>query len=273
MKIDWTGAQLEIGPLGRVRCEPGWHLDGQPGRFNDFDLWFVWAGAGEMWLPDRTLAVYPGLCLWMRPWRTYRCEQDPENRLGVTFIHFDVRHGGRRVKAIPGEVHEVPDFDFFDATARRVVELIRDAPSGEASRRLEAEMLLRGLLTELKRLDAEGAAPRPVSPARAEAHRKIRRMASELQENCAEAVSVGELAAKAGYSPVHFSRVFREVTGFVPREFIIRARIARARHLLKESSLSIGEIADALGYLDVFFFSRQFRERAGMSPTDFRNGL
>lgn len=66
------------------------------------------------------------------------------------------------------------------------------------------------------------------------------------------------------------SRVFKQVTGSLPRDFIIQVRIDRAKQLLRESSLSIGEIADALGYPDVFFFSRQFKNRSGLSPTHFR---
>ena len=44
----------------------------------------------------------------------------------------------------------------------------------------------------------------------------------------------------------------------------------RARLLLAESSLSVGMIAEALGFRDVFFFSRQFRQRTGLTPTAYR---
>ncbi|MCE0497833.1 MAG: AraC family transcriptional regulator [Methylacidiphilales bacterium] len=266
--IDWAHTRVEIGNLGRVRCEPGWRLEWNDPRFlRDFDLWFVRSGEGEMRLADRTVALRPGVCLWMRPGHTYIGGQNPRNRLGVTFIHFHLRCRGK-LGRLPAEVQEVSDFQFFDAATRHIVELIQRAGPGAALRRLEAEELLRSVLIGL---DAGGSQPGvSLSATQAEYHRRMRKIVSELLENCGDAASVAELARRTGYSPVHFSRVFKKVTGSLPREFIIQARLARARQLLRESSLSIGEIAGALGYSDVYFFSRQFKTRSGLSPTGFR---
>jgi len=267
--IDWANTRLTIGNLGRVRCEPGWRLqwDG-PGFLRDFDLWFVRSGEGEMRLADRTVALHPGVCFWMRPGHTYIGRQNPQNRLGVAFIHFDLKCRGRRVSRVPAEVREVMDLQYFDAATRHIVELIHTPGPGAAMRRLEAVELLRSLLIGWDAGTDKGAVS--LSPAQAEYERRIRKITSELLENPGDAPPVAELARSAGYSPVHFARLFKKATGALPREFIIQVRIERAKQLLRESSLSIGEIADALGYSDVFFFSRQFKARAGLSPSGFR---
>jgi len=267
--IDWPNARVEIHSVGRVRCEPGWRLDWtDPALLCDFDLWFIWAGEGEMRIADRLVALHAGVCFWMRPGHTYMGAQNPGNRLGVTFIHFDLKCRGKRINRLPAEVREISDFQFFDAATRRIVNLIQKAGPGGAMRRLEAEALLRGVLIDW---DAGGAKPEiPLSPAEAEHHRRIRKITSDLVENPGDFASVGDLARRVGYSPIHFSRIFRKVTGVLPGEFIIQVRIERAKQLLRESSLSIGEIANALGYSDVFFFSRQFKARSGLSPSGFR---
>ena len=267
--IDWANTRVTIGGVGRVRCETGWRLEWtEPGFLRDFDLWFVRAGEGEMRLVDRSVALHPGVCLWMRPGHTYAGRQNPRNRLGVTFIHFDLKCRGKRMGRLPAEVREVPDFQFFDAATRHIVELIQASGPGAALRRLEAEELLRSVLIGW---DAGAEKPEgPLSPTDTEHGRRLREIISELLENSGDAASVAELARRTGYSPVHFSRVFKKVTGSLPREFIIQVRIDRAKQLLRESSLSIGEIANALGYSDVFFFSRQFKNRAGLSPSRFR---
>src|ERR1700722_3665889 len=114
--------QPKINRAGRVRCEPGWRLDwSDPGFLTDFDLWFVWAGFGRMKLRAGEAALRPGVCLWMRPGGVYVAQQDLRNRLGVTFIHFDLRPPPRAGAGIPPEVHEVRDFVFFDAVSRRIV--------------------------------------------------------------------------------------------------------------------------------------------------------
>lgn len=51
---------------------------------------------------------------------------------------------------------------------------------------------------------------------------------------------------------------------------MILARIQRAKYLLANSSLSVGQIAESLGYADIFPFSRQFKKKTGQSPRGFR---
>jgi len=85
--------------------------------------------------------------------------------------------------------------------------------------------------------------------------------------------AIAALARKAGYSVDHFSRVFQKVVGVRPQDYVISAKTERARQLLSESDLTIGMIAEALGFRDIFFFSRQFRQKTGQTPTEFRRGL
>ena len=49
--------------------------------------------------------------------------------------------------------------------------------------------------------------------------------------------------------------------------------VSRARQLLAETGLTISQIAEALGFRDVFFFSRQFTQRTGQTPSAYRATL
>jgi AraC-like DNA-binding protein len=82
--------------------------------------------------------------------------------------------------------------------------------------------------------------------------------------------SIESLAEHAGYSPAHFSRVFKTVMGVSPQQHLMQARIDRATQLLLETDWSINRIAQVLGYNDVFFFSRQFKRVTGKTPTAIR---
>lgn len=258
--------RVRIHSAGRVRCDPGWRLGPDFGpRLRDFDLWYVWAGRGSMRLHEgQSIDLRPGVGLWMRPNRTYIAEQDEENRLGVTFIHFDLVDQERPPAE---EVHELTDAGYGDAVLRRVVELWRDSTD---ARRSAAEALLDAFLIDLA-TDGDRRKPELVGTARH--HRdQVMAAAARIRAAPAEAPSVAELAHEAGYSPDHFARIFRQILGQNPSEFSINQRIDRARSLLSESSLSIGQIATALGYDSVFYFSRQFKERVGASPSAYRNG-
>ena len=65
-------------------------------------------------------------------------------------------------------------------------------------------------------------------------------------------------------------RRFRDATGLPPHEYVLQRRIAEAKRLLGQTNSPIKSIARQLGYSDVYFFSRQFRRFAGVSPGMFR---
>jgi len=83
-------------------------------------------------------------------------------------------------------------------------------------------------------------------------------------------VHPGILAEACGFSLGHFSRIFHRQFGCTPQQYLLRRRIDRARHLLLESDLSVQQVAQALGYRDIFFFTRQFKAVAKQPPATFR---
>jgi AraC-like DNA-binding protein len=83
-------------------------------------------------------------------------------------------------------------------------------------------------------------------------------------------VSVAEIAARLHFSVDHFIRIFRQARGVTPGEFVVNTRIEAAASLLLFTGRSVSEIADELGYCDSFHFSRQFRQRMGLSPLAYR---
>lgn len=255
---------------GRVRCEPGWHLGpGWARGLRDFDLWFVWAGRGRMRLEHGEVPLHPGTCIWMRPGRRYEAEQDPADPLGVNYIHFDLLPAGRRTPTEatpPFEWLQTRQLELVDSIMRRVIEQAA-GPDAEAA----GVQLFGALLVELVREQAAGGA----GAAGTELHHRdvILRAAAQMRENPGRVPPVAELARAAGYSVDHFSRLFLEVTGLRPQNYAIRARMARARQLLAESNLTIGMVAEALGFQDIFYFSRQFRQQTGRTPSAYRRGL
>jgi AraC-like DNA-binding protein len=272
MKISGHSCSVALGAVGRVRCEPGWHLGPEWVRgLRDYDLWFVWAGRGRMQLGKSELDLAPGTCVWMRPGHRYEAEQDLTERLGVNFIHFTLQTPGRHLPLSdfipPFETLRTRQLDLVDAMMRRVIEL-----RGEPAAAAVAAELMGALLMELTLEYA--AAPAPDAPGTDQHHRDvILRAAAEIRESPGRVPPIAALAKRAGYSVDHFSRIFLKVTGARPQDYIIRAKTERARQLLSESDLTVGMIAEALGFRDIFFFSRQFRQRTGQTPTEFRRGL
>ena len=93
---------------------------------------------------------------------------------------------------------------------------------------------------------------------------------AHLRAHLAAPVSVPALAALVGFSPSHFSAQFKTVTGFSVLDYVKRLRMARSRQLLITSEHSVAEIGAAVGYVDPFYFSRQFGAVNGVGPRAFR---
>jgi AraC-like DNA-binding protein len=78
------------------------------------------------------------------------------------------------------------------------------------------------------------------------------------------------LARKHGMALSTLRRRFRQATGTSIHEYSLQCRIARARQLLGETDWPLKTIAAKLGYSDLYFFARQFKEQAGVPPAQYR---
>jgi len=134
-----------------------------------------------------------------------------------------------------------------------------------------ARQLLRSLLMEFCHLAERGRIEVETGVKKYQ-HRLIGNLAARLQADLENVPSVTEMAHSCGYSLDHFGRVFRSVMGQSPQHFIMTQRTNQARRLLRESDLSIKEIAADLGYRSPYFFSRQFKSMTGQTPSDYRAG-
>ncbi|HKQ67681.1 MAG TPA: AraC family transcriptional regulator [Methylomirabilota bacterium] len=106
------------------------------------------------------------------------------------------------------------------------------------------------------------------------AHARDRARAVEaacwLDEHAAEAVDLASAAGAVGLSSFHFLRVFSNVLGVTPHQYLVRARLRRAASLLADESRSITDVAFDVGFGDLSNFVRTFHRAAGVSPGGFR---
>ena len=94
---------------------------------------------------------------------------------------------------------------------------------------------------------------------------------SFIEQNFQNDITVEEIAACCGLNRSYFGKIFHEVLGKSPQEFLISYRMTKATELLKLTSLSIAEVGSAVGYSNQLHFSRAFKKIYGISPTQWSN--
>ena len=94
-----------------------------------------------------------------------------------------------------------------------------------------------------------------------------------IDRNYYESITMEDIAASVGVSRKTLTTVFSDLTGFSPKDYLIYYRISKSIDLLRDQNLSIEMIAASTGYNDQFYFSKQFKQNVGMTPSECRKRM
>ncbi|NJN86835.1 MAG: helix-turn-helix transcriptional regulator, partial [Leptolyngbyaceae cyanobacterium SL_7_1] len=84
-------------------------------------------------------------------------------------------------------------------------------------------------------------------------------------------ISLTDVAQAVGYSPAYLTNLVQTQTGRTVKRWIIERRMAEARSLLTTTTQTVNQIAESVGYSDVSYFVRQFRQFHNRSPQAWRS--
>ncbi len=244
------------------RCEPAWEWHSRP--LKDHLLWCVLDGSGHLTLDGRRSEVGPGWCAVFAPGEAPDAGHDPRRPLLVFGMHFSLTTPRGRVPA-PAEVLprerwcRLRDRVLLTALAARSDVSYR---RGDRLGLRQAELCLEQILALLQE-DSASLPPGPVDAVLDDITRAIRQEPSRRW-------TVAELADRASLSRAQFTRRFTARAGMPPARYVARARIDRAHQLLTETHMSVTQVAATLGYTDVGYFSRQYKQHTGHPPGQAR---
>ncbi len=243
-------------------CEPGWSW--APAPLPDLDCWCVLEGEGRLNTGGETHSLRSGFCFLFAPGSKPTATHDPEHPLTVFAAHLDPRAPfGRASAGVPIPPVNEPILVEDTHRLRRLTGLVLDSvPLDSSFRCEEASLALRQLFHLLAHPDSRRS---PADP-------RLDRVRQRVLQRLAHPWTVDDMAAVASLSPSRFNVLFKAHFGQSPNRYLIQARIDRAKALLHETRMSQQEIADALGYRDVYFFNRQFTKETGIPPGRWRDG-
>lgn len=94
-----------------------------------------------------------------------------------------------------------------------------------------------------------------------------------LEKNLHKKLTLQQIANDAGLSPTYFTTIFRKQTNYSPMSYFSHLKLLKACEFLDYTHLKVKEISYRLGYTDPYYFTREFKNKMGMSPRQYRNRI
>lgn len=233
----------ELGFLLEGECD--WHVGGKRERLHAGDLLLVPAGVPHF---ESTSA---------------------RGRARIGWLGFDFADG---FLDVPAPLSAPLRAGGYEAELQRLLAAVTSEQQGAALGHVErAELALREILILLCRL--RPAANRGSADTAGKTHgapQLVRSAALTLEANLAQPMRIRDLANYHSLSASHFAVLFRRHQGETPRAFLQKARLRRAKVLLKRGDLTVKEIAAACGYVDAAHFCHAFKAATTLTPKQFR---
>ena len=95
-------------------------------------------------------------------------------------------------------------------------------------------------------------------------------VAGYLKNNLSRRITLDEICSKFNYSRSFICRIFKEQTGEALMCYLNRLRCEEAGSLLCATSMTVGEISEAVGFSEAKYFGAAFKKQTGLSPTEYR---
>ncbi|ANY68127.1 hypothetical protein BBD42_17815 [Paenibacillus sp. BIHB 4019] len=180
------------------------------------------------------------------------------------FVLFRQQHLGELWSAMLDSLGPLPTFP-MDSPVIRMLQLIyAEARHGRIEDVHQASSLVYQFMMELSRSRSAERRQRSSWPD------KVQRAAAYMEQHYTRPESLDDIAAAAGSSKYHLTRTFAEATGMTLLAYMTRLRMEKATQLLRQSPLSVHEVALAVGYTSGSYFSKVFRSWTGFPPSEFR---
>ncbi len=269
---------LFVNTLGETRVPPhtpyppsghpkGFAFDWQQGRVLDsFALVYVAGGRGNFESAGNiNVPIEPGSVFLLFPGVWHRYQPDVKTGWHEFWIGFDgvMAQNWQKSNFISAAkpVIKINVEDTVVATFNRLIQAVR-------ANRPALQQILAGAAANLAGIcySAQQGPPETGNPGSNAIELAIARLEGDLGRD----LDVKTLAQELGVSYSWFRTAFTRHTGLAPHQYVLEMRLLRARNLLVGSSLSVKEIAAETGFQDEHYFSRLFRQKMQITPSQWR---
>ncbi|PZD93616.1 AraC family transcriptional regulator [Paenibacillus sambharensis] len=263
----WHNAMFRLTEADVFRGEGGTLLAQQ--LTSQFVLIFVSRGVGKLVLDNAEIRLEPGGGYLCPPGRTYGLQATMTDGMDVNLLQFDVmvpcEEGNSWRPARAEDVRAAgQEFSFLLRDAGEMIiacdTVIRLIHSQDPLDCFQAQISFQEILHLAVRSSRQQSENLVMS---------LWEVKQYMDEHFQQNLSIEHLAKLAGVSPKYFVDLFKKTFGLSALDYLTEVRISKAKRYLLHSGAKLRDIARQVGYQDEFYFSRKFKQSAGMSPTAF----
>ncbi len=231
----------------------------RPQGLPDYQLIYIRRGVGGFVFDGNEYAVRSGNAVLYKPHELQEYIYRREDRTEVYWVHFGGTDAEKILNELCLDTSPIISLNAEGDVARLSAELIKELQLQGEGFRMSCRALLISLLIQLRRNSKKNTDAR------------IEKIRAKLTVDYAEQVTNEQLAEECGMSVSGFAHQFKMEIGVSPREYILQQRLSAALFLLENTDESVADVSRRVGFEDSLYFSKFFRSRIGMSPSDYRN--
>lgn len=260
---------LIVGSCGTYRLIerpklPTWRPHGRI----DYQLLYIASGKAHFYLNGKDETIDAGSMVLYRPKEEQHYVYYGKDKTEVFWVHFT----GSNVKTIlrkygfQDRQHVFPAGnlpEYRQIYQQMIYELQKCQPFFEESLTL---LLNRLLILASRQFRIRGSVKEMNAYTRAAMESAVQYFDSHYSE----AINIEAFAASKAMSTSWFIRSFREYCHVTPKQYLTKLRITNAEIMLRDTGISISEIASIVGFENALYFSRIFHKQTGMSPSRYR---
>lgn len=258
--------ELSIFNCGLQSCEPGYTWG--PGVRDHYLIHYVAAGKGSYTVGGTVYELHAGDVFLAQPSQLITYTADSQEPWEYYWVGFNGACANKLVRQLPFQddapIHHCQN-------AERVKKALFNIYLSRGPEARNEALMVGYLYLFIAELMQEAKALEPHTANSSSQY--VISAIKYIQFNYSHDISIDDIARAVGVSRSHLYRVFMSNVGQSPIDYLTSYRISEACFLLKNSQLSIAEIAVSVGFFDQFYFSRVFKKTKGVPPSRYLASL